>query len=182
VVRVYTRQGDDGTTGLADGSRVPKDAVRVWAYGEVDELNAVVGLLRAEAPPADVDQQLARVQSCLFTLGAVLADPGERFAVDEEALHPNWLESWIDIMEAELPPLRNFVLPGGHRPAALSHLARTTCRRAERRVVALQAGGGGPRLARAVPFLNRLSDAFFVLARLFNWRAGVADVVWRGRP
>lgn len=181
-MRVYTRQGDDGTTSLADGTRVSKDAIRVWAYGEVDEVNAVVGLLRAEAPPAEIDAQLARVQGCLFTLGAVLADASGKFAIDEETLRPDWLESWIDDMEAELPPLRNFILPGGNRSAALSHLARTTCRRAERRVVTLLAAGGDAKLTWAIPFLNRLSDAFFVLARLLNQRAGLADVVWRGRP
>lgn len=180
-MRIYTRTGDDGSTALADGTRVFKSSARVWAYGEADELNAVLGLLRAEGLPAETDENLARVQSCLFSIGTCLADPGGKFSFDREALRPDWLETWIDAMERQLPPLRNFVLPGGARPAALAHLARTTCRRVERRVVALALDASGEEVDGIVPFLNRLSDALFVLARFLNRCAGVADVVWRGR-
>jgi len=180
-VKVYTRKGDDGRTTLADGTRVSKSATRVAAYGEVDELNAAVGLLRAEGLPQDVDSQLARVQSCLFTLGARLADPAGKFNLAEDALQPQWIEEWIDAMEVELPPLRNFVLPGGARAGALAHLARTICRRAERHVVGLVGGVEEGRADSHIRFLNRLSDALFVLARLLNQRAGVEDSVWRGR-
>lgn len=180
-MKVYTRRGDDGRTALADGTRVLKNAIRVAAYGEVDELNAAVGLLRAEGLAGEVDGYLARVQSCLFTLGARLADPGGRFGLAEDALDPQWIEEWIDTMEGELPPLRNFILPGGTRAGALAHLARTVCRRAERHVVALAAGAEEGFTDPHIRFLNRLSDALFVLARLLNQRAGAEDAVWRGR-
>lgn len=178
---VYTKTGDDGSTGLADGSRVTKDAVRVRAYGEVDELNATLGVLRAEGLSREIDEKLARAQSSLFTLGSLLADPTGKFSVDGETLHPYWLEQWIDAMERELPPLKSFILPAGSRPGALAHLARTTCRRAERQVVALLASEAGGKAPYVVPFLNRLSDALFVLARLLNRHAGVEDAVWRVR-
>lgn len=180
-MRVYTRKGDDGSTALADGSRVSKSSARVWAYGEVDELNATLGMLRAENLPAATDQCLARVQSCLFTAGAYLADPAGKVGLDEDTLRPEWIEAWIDTMERELSPLRNFILPAGTRPAALAHLARTTCRRAERHVVGLVANAEGAEVTQIVPFLNRLSDALFVLARFLNGHAGVEDTVWRGR-
>lgn len=180
-MRIYTRTGDDGSTALADGTRVSKSSARVWAYGEADELNAVLGLLRAEGLPADTDGYLARAQSCLFSIGTCLADPKGRFSCDRDAVRPDWVETWIDAMERQLPQLRNFILPGGARPAALAHLARTTCRRVERRVVALAANASGEGVDEVVPFLNRLSDALFVLARFLNRLAGVEDVVWRGR-
>ncbi len=181
-MKVYTKKGDGGCTALADGTRVWKSSLRVQAYGEVDELNAVTGLLRAEGLPAEIDTYLMRVQSCLFTLGARLADPTGAFKVSEDALQPEWIEEWIDRMEANLPPLRNFILPGGTRAGALAHLARTTCRRAERHVVALVAEDTHERsIDLAIRFLNRLSDAFFMLARFLNHHAGVEDPVWRGR-
>ncbi len=180
-MKVYTRKGDDGCTALADGTRVLKSSMRVAAYGEVDELNAATGLLRAEGLPGDIDGYLVRVQSCLFTLGARLADPAGKFNLAEDALQPEWIEEWIDGMERELAPLRNFILPGGTRAGALAHLARTTCRRAERQVVALGAGAQEGGDDAGIRFLNRLSDALFVLARLLNHRAGVEDPVWRGR-
>lgn len=180
-MKVYTRRGDDGCTALADGTRVSKGSTRVWAYGEVDELNATLGLLRAEELPPEIDGHLARVQNCLFMLGAHLADPTGRFALGDEAVNPEWIEAWIDGMERELPPLRNFILPGGTRASALAHLARTTCRRAERHVVALSASAPQGGLEKGIPFLNRFSDALFVLARFLNRHAGVEDTVWRGR-
>lgn len=179
-MKVYTRKGDDGWTALADGSRVSKSALRVAAYGEVDELNAVTGLLRAEGVPGEIDGHLVRVQTCLFNLGARLADPAGKFAPTDD-LNPAWIEEWIDAMDGELPPLRNFILPGGTRAGALAHLARTTCRRAERHVVALAAQAQEGSGAAGIRFLNRLSDAFFVLARFLNHRGGVTDPVWQGR-
>jgi len=178
-VKVYTRLGDDGRTGLRDGSRVSKAAVRVSAYGEVDELNAVIGVLRAEGFSAPAAAELKHVQEVLFEVGAYLADPTGATTLSETVSDPSWLERWIDSMDAELSPLRRFVLPAGARGAALAHLARTICRRAERQVVSLAEGGAeaGP----VIPLLNRLSDALFVLARWLNRQAGVPDVVWQGR-
>jgi cob(I)alamin adenosyltransferase len=178
-VKVYTRTGDDGSTGLGDGSRVSKASLRVAAYGDVDELNAVLGVLRAEGLPPEAVIELERIQSLLFEVGAFVADPRARFVLSDEVLHPGWAEGWIDAMEAELPSLRNFVLPAGTRAAALAHHARTVCRRAERNVVVLSEHGDG--VAVVIPLLNRLADAFFVLARWLNRRAGVPDVLWAGR-
>jgi cob(I)alamin adenosyltransferase len=178
-VRVYTRGGDDGTTGLADGSRVGKDAVRVVAYGEIDELNAALGVLRANSLPTEVDEPLSHAQAVLFEIGAALADPRGRFALGEEVRDPGWIEAWIDSMDEKLTDLRNFVVPGGSREAAEAHVARTVCRRAERSVVTLTRSE--PASAQVVPLLNRLSDALFVLARWLNRRAGRDDVVWRAR-
>ena len=176
---MYTRQGDDGSTGLRDGSRVSKADPRVSAYGAVDELNAVVGVLRAEGIPAAASSELERVQSALFEIGAYLSDPRGATHLSSAASDPGWLEKWIDTMDAELSPLRNFVLPAGSRGAALAHHARTICRRAERRVVALREDG--VMVADAIPFLNRLSDTLFVLARWLNRCAGVPDVAWQTR-
>ena len=178
-MKVYTRAGDDGSTGLGDGSRVSKANLRVAAYGDVDELNSAVGVLRCEQLPSEAATELERIQPLLFEVGAFLADPRGRFALPEDAVHPDWAERWIDRMEEEVPPLRNFVLPAGTRAAALSHMARTVCRRAERNVVALTERGD--KVGAVIPLLNRLSDALFVLARWLNSRAGVADVVWAGR-
>lgn len=178
-MRVYTRRGDDGTTGLADGSRVAKDGTRVIAYGTVDELSAALGVLRADSLPVEVENELARAQAALFEIGAALADPGERFSAGHDVRDPGWIEAWIDGMDEVLPPLRNFIVPGGSRQAALAHMARTVCRRAERAVVAL--AHTEPKAKDVVPFLNRLADALFVLARWLNQRAGTADVVWPSR-
>jgi cob(I)alamin adenosyltransferase len=175
-VKVYTRTGDDGSTRLADGSKVSKANARVGAYGDVDELNAAVGLLRAEEPPAAAREPLERVQNVLFQVGAFLADPGGRFALSAAIVDPGWLERWIDAMQADLPELHNFVLPAGARVAALAHAARTVCRRAERGVVALR--DQDATVTGVVPFLNRLSDALFVLARWLNHASGSGDVPW----
>lgn len=168
-MRIYTRGGDRGETGLIGGSRVRKDDARVEACGTVDELNAGLGWVRAQSPGPDVDALLAVVQSDLFCLGADLADPagGQRIGPRQVAA----LEAAIDRYDAELAPLRSFVLPGGTATAAALHLARTVCRRAERRVVTFGAPAG-------VVYLNRLSDLLFVLARGANRAAGVADVPW----
>lgn len=178
-MKVYTKIGDDGSTRLADGTRVSKAGVRVAAYGDVDELNAAVGVLRAEDLPDEVRPRLEQVQNLLFDVGAFLADPEGGYTLSEAILQPAWLELWIDAMQAELPELRSFILPAGGRPAGLAHTARTVCRRAEREVVALRDHGAG--VDGVIPFLNRLSDAFFVLARWLNHRAGASDVVWHAR-
>lgn len=178
-MKVYTRKGDDGGTGLADGTRVSKAAARVEAYGTVDELNSVLGVLLAEGTPEPARSQLGRIQDILFEVGAFLADPRGAYPLDSRVGDPGWLEGWMDAMEADLAPLRNFVLPAGARAACLAHQARTVCRRAERRVVGAQHEGED--VASVIPFLNRLSDTLFVLARWLNRQAGAAEVVWRGR-
>jgi cob(I)alamin adenosyltransferase len=180
-VKVYTRRGDAGETDLFGGARVPKDHLRVEAYGAVDELNAALGVAAAASGHADVRALAGELQSRLFDLGAQLAAPdAERRA--KSALpgprdeHVAELERRIDAFEAELPPLRRFVLPGGTPASAAFHLARTVCRRAERRAVALGHAESVDPLA--LRFLNRLSDLLFVLARLENRRAGLPDVEW----
>lgn len=177
-MKVYTRVGDDGTTSLFSGGRVPKDDLRVEAYGTVDELNSTLGLLRSEIRDADIDIHLIRIQEALFAAGAALADPEGRTANGTPAWDVESIERWIDRMDSELEDLRAFILPGGSRAAALSHVARTVCRRAERRVHSLSGTPAGvpPTL---LPFLNRLSDAFFVLARFLNLRADVPETEWR---
>jgi len=177
--RITTRTGDDGRTGLGDGSRVPKTHPRVEALGAVDELNSALGLILAEGPPDPLPELLTRVQHRLFDLGAELSLPGET-RLPREAVAE--LEAALARLNAGLPPLEEFVLPGGCRSAALCHLARALCRRAERRAWALQEGGGDPRPA--LVYLNRLSDLLFVCARHANRAAGRADRLWRpaGRP
>ena len=156
-----------------------KATARVGAYGDVDELNAAIGVLRAEALEKPIDGRLARVQSILFEIGATLADPRGGAVGSEGGTCPEWLEQWIDEMHDELPALKNFVLPGGCRAAALAHVARTVCRRGERHVSALAAQGVD--VSTLVPFLNRLSDTLFVLARWLNLHAAAPEVEWRGR-
>lgn len=180
-MKIYTKTGDDGDTGLFGGPRVRKDAPRIEAYGTVDELNAVLGLARAEGLPADVDGLLARIQNELFDLGAELATP-EPERLGDLRLGPAdiaGLEAAIDRHEADLAPLKTFILPGGTRAAASLHLARTVCRRAERRVVSLAADE--PVSRHLVVYLNRLSDLLFVLARTANRAAGGADIPWSKR-
>ncbi|NJN66047.1 MAG: cob(I)yrinic acid a,c-diamide adenosyltransferase [Chloroflexaceae bacterium] len=176
-MKIYTRTGDNGTTGLWGGQRVTKDAPRVAAYGEVDELNAMLGVVRASGVDPMLDEALGRVQQELFVVGADLATPGEATRIDRtSAESAARLEQEIDQFEAELEPLRQFILPGGALPSAYLHLARTICRRAERCVVALAAAE--PVNQAVLTYFNRLSDWLFVLARLVNVRAGVADVPW----
>ncbi len=177
-MKIYTRTGDDGTTTLFDGTRIAKSDPRVWAYGDLDEANAVVGLARSIGIDADIDEMLVRIQRDLFALGSRLADPAERIADrvskvsvgDEDVAR---LERWIDTCEAELTPLRRFILPGGSQLAATLHLARTVCRRAERRMVAL--GAVEPVL---LVYVNRLSDLLFVMARVVNHRAKMGEAQW----
>jgi cob(I)alamin adenosyltransferase len=179
-VKIYTRTGDRGETGLFDGTRVPKSDARVDAYGEIDELNAVLGTVRAAAVDAEIDAILVRLQRDLFALGARLADPGARIAdrVTKAGLSQDdvtRLENWIDRFEEELPPLLRFILPGGTSAGAALHFARTVCRRAERRIVGLGPDAVEPVL---VTYVNRLSDLLFVVARVVNKRAGVPETEW----
>ena len=178
VPKIYTKTGDTGETSLFDGTRVGKADPRVDAYGEVDELNAWLGLVRANQPGADLDAMLDRIQRDLFALGARLADPRHKIAarVEKATLGDDdvtRLEGWIDEIEATLPPLRRFILAGGSPVGALLHLARVVCRRAERRVVALEQGD-----ALALAYINRLSDLLFVMARTANARAGAPEHEW----
>lgn len=173
--RIYTRTGDDGTTGLGDGARVAKDDVRVEAYGTVDELNACIGMLRAELPAQhDAQTLLNEIQHDLFDLGGELCIPGHRLLKAERV---DALEREIDRLNAALPMLKEFILPGGNRAAAAAHLARTVCRRAERRIHSLTRAADD---AGALPlqYLNRLSDYLFVLARTLARENGGSEALW----
>jgi len=172
--RIVTRTGDDGTTGLGDGSRLPKDAPRIAAVGTVDELNSTLGVLLAEALPDDARACLVDVQHDLFDLGGELSIPGYTAVTDA---HVERLETAVDAFNADLAPLKDFILPGGTRAAALAHVGRTVCRRAERALVTLAGSEtvGDP----ARKYVNRLSDLLFVLARALNRSAGQPDVLWR---
>ncbi len=180
LTKIYTRAGDDGTTGLVGGQRVSKDSPRVWAYGTVDELNSSIGLARAFKPDRKADAALARIQNELFNLGAELATLPRDIRQGMPRVgrkEITALERLMDELNAELGPLKEFVLPGGCEASAALHQARTICRRAERFCV---------RLARdekigefVVPYLNRLSDALFVLARWANKARGVKETFWQ---
>ncbi len=183
-MKIYTKTGDDGKTGVLGDRRLSKNDARIDAYGTVDELNAGLGLARALGLPEEVERVVARFQDELFIVGAALADLSTqgrfRAAVTDD--HVAWLEQTIDAFEATLAPLVQFILPGGSPAAAQLHLARTVCRRAERLVVGL-----GQQPCEDVPgvivvYLNRLGDLLFVLARVVNQLAGVADVPWKGIP
>ena len=181
-MKIYTKTGDAGTTGLFGGGRVPKDDSRVDAYGDVDELNAVLGAARATGPMPRVDEVLVSVQRDLFAIGALLATPDvekmpaqlAKARIDE--LRIEELERAIDACDNELEPLKAFIIPGGTPKAAALHVARTVCRRAERKVVHLQHSVELPKLT--VVYLNRLSDLLFSLARVANKRAGAGEVTW----
>jgi cob(I)alamin adenosyltransferase len=180
-VKIYTKTGDEGLTGLLGNRRVPKDDARIEAYGTIDELNAVLGTARAQGL-GEADALVGRLQDELFAVGSALADPnpeGPFHAAIHEA-HVARLEAAIDALEAELPPLTRFILPGGTAAAATLHLARTVCRRAERQAVRLGHTPGEHVPRTLIVYLNRLSDLLFVLARAINHRAGVADVPWGG--
>lgn len=172
---IATRTGDDGTTGLGDGSRIPKDAPRIAALGDVDELNSVIGLLLTETLQRDITEDLMATQNDLFDMGAELCIPGHT-AVTED--HIARLDARLVHYNATLPPLREFILPGGARGAAHAHMARTVCRRAERAVVALARSENVNPPVRQ--YLNRLSDLLFVLARCINQQMGQKDSFWTG--
>ena len=185
--KIYTRTGDDGTTALGTGTRVPKHSLRISAYGSVDETNAAIGFARQQlgGAHASLDAVLARIQNDLFDLGADLCAPEteggsagpkrERLRVSEAQVER--LEAEIDAMNALLPPLRSFVLPGGSAPAAALHVARTVCRRAEREIVALASQPGEHVSGPALKYINRLSDLLFVASRTVNDH-GKGDVLW----
>jgi cob(I)alamin adenosyltransferase len=174
LTRIYTRTGDDGSTGLGDGSRVRKDALRIASLGEVDELNSAIGrILSADVPPA-VRACLERVQHDLFEVGAELSLPGQTRVGDERVVR---LEQELDAFNADLAPLKEFILPGGCAAAADAHLARAICRRAERSLVAL--ANHEPAGADSRRYVNRLSDLLFVIARVLNRASGREDVFWR---
>ena len=185
-MKIYTKTGDSGDTGLFGGTRVSKADPRVAAYGDVDELNACLGAARAAVAGVD-DRELVvmleQIQRDLFALGARLADPGQKIAdrVAKAAVSPAdiaRLEGWIDALESALPPLRRFILAGGSPAGAALHLARTVCRRAERAMVGLLAGDTDAFEADLVIYVNRLSDLLFVMARRANQRAGTPEIEW----
>lgn len=183
LTRIYTRTGDDGTTLLGSGTRVPKSDPRVEAYGTLDELNAHIGVVLASSPTAELIEPLRRIQQILLHAGAELccldadklAPAGPRVRPE----HVTQLEQWIDGFNSKLPPLKNFVLPGGTPAAAALHVARTVCRRAEREVVRLR--GAMPLRDDVLHYLNRLSDALFVFARYDNHARGVPEPLWDSR-
>ncbi|BAN22143.1 ATP--cobalamin adenosyltransferase [Caballeronia insecticola] len=174
--KIATRTGDDGTTGLGDGRRVSKDDARIEAIGDVDELNSCIGVLLCEPMPSDVRDVLTQIQNDLFSLGGELSIPGHSMIQES---HLAQLDAWLEEYNATLPPLAEFILPGGSRAAALAHVARTVCRRAERAIVALgrvEAAGVNEAPRR---YVNRLSDLMFVVARVLNRVDGGSDVLWR---
>lgn len=173
---IYTGTGDDGETGLFGNKRVPKGDLRIDAYGTVDELNALLGMARTEALPQELDQRLGKIQDTLFEVGADLAAPDQGVAPGVAAAIGE-AEAWIDESEAQLPQLRTFILPGGHRQAAILHLARTVTRRAERLVWSLSQRESVPKALGI--YLNRLSDLLFSWARLCNQAHGFEDVPWQ---
>jgi len=192
--KIATRTGDDGTTGLGDGSRVRKDDARVAAMGDVDELNSQIGVLLTEPLPADVRDALTAIQHDLFDLGGEICIPGHTVIGD---VHLARLDGWLEHYNADLPPLKEFILPGGTRAAALAHVCRTVCRRAERAIVTLAAAqphadasgadasgadapkGDAPGGDAPGRYVNRLSDLLFVLARVLNRAGGGQDVLWQ---
>ncbi len=176
LTKITTRTGDDGTTALADGSRVGKDSVRIAALGDVDELNSALGVLLAEKLPLNISTALSNCQHELFDLGGELAIPGHVSLTEN---HLARLDALIEQHNASLPPLKDFILPGGSRAAALCHVARTVARRAERSVVALAHKENLSPLA--IQYLNRLSDLLFILCRVINRELGVNDVYWQAK-
>ena len=174
LTKIYTRTGDAGDTGLGDGTRVPKDSPRVHALGEIDELKSALGLLLAEELPAGIRAALADIQHDLFDLGGEVCIPGHASMGDAQVAR---LEALLDELNKDLPPLKEFILPGGTPPASLAHLARTVCRRAERALVSLSRAEPVGTAARK--YLNRLSDLLFVLGRALNRAGGGSDVLWQ---
>jgi len=172
--KIYTRTGDDGTTGLGDGSRTNKDSLRVEAMGDVDELNAVIGILLSEPLAAEIQDTLTRVQHDLFDLVGEICIPGHAMVKAERV---SALEETLDRLNEQLQPLKEFILPGGSRAAAYCHLARTVCRRAERQLTRLSREE--PVTTISLQYLNRLSDLLFVMCRAINKQADVPDVLWK---
>ncbi len=178
LTKIYTKTGDQGTTGLGDGSRVSKDSLRVTAYGTTDELNSVIGMVLAHSLPERVQTVLNEVQHHLFDLGGELCIPGHESLTGQ---HVNWLERQLDYFNDDLPVLKDFILPGGSHAAAACHLARTVCRRAERCVITLGSEEALP--SQSIVYLNRLSDLLFVIARVLARHDGGSEVLWQSnRP
>ena len=180
MAKIYTRRGDDGSTGLFGGPRVRKDDLRVSAYGDMDELNSALGVAREEVPEGDLRSLIDVLQSELFTLGAQLATPDPEAAPKEiPRIAPQQverLEREIDRLTEQLPPMKNFILPGGSRAGAALHFCRTVCRRAERKLVELAEVAPVPQ--EVLAYTNRLSDLLFVMARAANLRAGGREIPW----
>jgi cob(I)alamin adenosyltransferase len=172
--KIATRTGDKGTTGLGDGSRTDKDSLRVHAMGDVDELNSQIGVLLCETLPPAMREELLSIQHDLFDLGGELCIPGYTLITDDQVAR---LDALLEKYNADLPPLADFILPGGSRAAAIAHVCRTICRRAERVIVSL--GKSEPLNEAPRQYMNRLSDLLFVLARVLNRFAGGADVQWQ---
>lgn len=172
--KITTRTGDDGSTGLGDGSRVAKSEMRIEVLGDLDELNSVIGVLRSEPLASYIDDKLAQVQNTLFDLGGELSIPTHRMLREASVIQ---LEEWLSEFNAGLAPLKEFLLPGGCRAASVCHVARTVCRRAERHCVTLAHREDVSELA--IMYLNRLSDLLFVCARVLNHNAGSPDTLWR---
>lgn len=180
TVKIYTKTGDSGDTSLFDGTRVSKTDLRVVAYGDVDELQACLGVARAATLPADLDEMCVSLQRDLFALGARLADPSHKIATRVEKIVINddsvtRLEGWIDLLDTEIPPLRHFILSDGCPGGAALHLARTVCRRAERSMLLLGKDAIEPVV---IVYVNRLSDLLFTMARAANHRAGATETPW----
>jgi cob(I)alamin adenosyltransferase len=179
AMKIYTKTGDKGTTGLYGGARVSKSAPRISAYGDIDELNAILGVVRAETPHDAIKKALADIQTTLFTLGAQLASPKTDPKIEViTAAHIDSLERQIDVISESLPQMRHFILPGGGKTSALVHLARTVCRRAERAAVYLASLPGESVDHWLLVYINRLSDYLFILARLANQLERIEDTPW----
>jgi cob(I)alamin adenosyltransferase len=172
--KIATRTGDGGETGLGDGTRVSKDSARIQALGDIDELNSSIGVLLAEKMPAQLREALLQIQHGLFDLGGEVCIPGHTMLTEA---HVAYVDGLLQAINKRLPPLKEFILPGGSRAAALAHLSRTICRRAERSLVAL--GRSAPVHERARQYLNRLSDLLFVIGRALNRAGKRGDVLWR---
>jgi cob(I)alamin adenosyltransferase len=174
--KIYTRTGDDGTTGLGDGSRVDKDSLRVGVMGDVDELNATIGLILTESLPSYLTETFVQIQHDLFNIGGEICIPD--YKILDQATVDN-LEEAIDTLNEALEPLKEFILPGGTKAAAFCHLARTVCRRAERKLITLNRTEKVTNIS--LLYLNRLSDLLFVLCRILNQEAGIKDVLWKNK-
>ncbi len=177
LTKIYTRTGDDGTTGLGDGSRINKDSLRVEAMGDLDELNSIIGIMLTESVPTNLASLLTHIQHDLFNVGGEICIPG--YVILQQSRITE-LERSIDLLNEQLVPLKEFILPGGSKASAYCHLARTVCRRAERKLVELHRNEKVTDIS--LQYLNRLSDLLFVMCRSINKQAGISDVLWKNEP
>ncbi|MEZ4720441.1 MAG: cob(I)yrinic acid a,c-diamide adenosyltransferase [Flavobacteriales bacterium] len=178
-MKIYTRKGDDGTTGLLGGTRLPKDDLRIESYGTVDELNSFIGMLRDHVVSAAIDSELIQIQEELFTIGSHLAADPEKNKMQLPEIEENWIlrmENSMDEMDRHLPEMKFFVLPGGHPAVSAAHVCRSVCRRAERRCIALASESEVD--DKVIKYLNRLSDYFFVLSRQLTVDFGAEEIPW----